>query len=359
MSNQMKKCLVCVSGFAAGIAAGARADIVVGAGGGSLVQSHSPVNQPWTIQAYDKGFQGGVRVANSDISRDGVADVIVGAGPGAIGGHVKVFDGVTGAEVRSFLAFQGFAGGVHVAAGDVNGDGVPDILTGAGAGAPGGHVKVFSGTSGAELMSFNAYGDTFMGGARVAGGDLDGDGFDDIVVGTGFNGHVKAFSGASGALIRSFDAYSPTFTGGVYVAAGDIDGDGFADIITGTGGDRESDTDSLVRVFSGRTGGMVGSFLAFGENFRGGVRVAAGDLDGDGRAEIITGAGPGGTPHVKVFDGAGRTLNELYPFDPSFTGGVFVGAVPSPGAILSVMGLVVAGARRRRGNAETVEVPKG
>jgi hypothetical protein len=86
-----------------------------------------------------------------------------------------------------------------------------------------------------------------------------------------------------------------------------------------------------VRVFDGTSGsqitGALGSFLAYPSGFSGGVRVAAGDLNGDGKAEVITGAGPGGTPHARVFDGA--TTNELIgflAFDPSSPGGVFVAA---------------------------------
>jgi len=59
------------------------------------------------------------------------------------------------------------------------------------------------------------------------------------------------------------------------------------------------------------------------------VRVAAGDLNGDGRAEVITGAGPGGGPHVRVFDGTtGNEILGTFAFDPSFPGGVFVSAPP-------------------------------
>jgi len=74
---------------------------------------------------------------------------VVGAGPGAVGGHVKVFDGTTGAEVRSFFAFDGFAGGVFVSAGDANGDGRDDLLVVAGQGGNG-HVKVFDGRGSAD-----------------------------------------------------------------------------------------------------------------------------------------------------------------------------------------------------------------
>lgn len=69
-----------------------------------------------------------------------------------------------------------------------------------------------------------------------------------------------------------------------------------------------------------------GGFLAYGAGFAGGVRVGTADTDGDGRAEIVTGAGPGAAPHVRVFDG--RTfdpLNDLLAGDPTLTSGVFVG----------------------------------
>src|SRR5204863_7505353 len=121
------------------------------------------------LMAYDAGFAGGVRVAVGDVNGDGVPDVITGAGPGA-GTHVKVFDGATGAEIRSFLAYPGFAGGVTVACGDVNGDGFADVITGA---SVNGHVKVFDGHSGAEIRSFFAY-PGFTGAVTVAAGDVNG-----------------------------------------------------------------------------------------------------------------------------------------------------------------------------------------
>jgi hypothetical protein len=227
--------------------------------------------------AYGPNFSGGVFVAAGDVNGDGRDDIITGAGSGAPGGHVKVFDGRTGVEVRSFFAFPGFTGGVTVAAGDVNGDGTDDIITGAGPGA-GPHVKVFDGRTNAERAGFFAYGQGFVGGVFVAAGDVDGDGRADIVTGADGapGGHVKAFSGATGAEIRSFFAFGPNFSGGVRVAAGDVNGDGLADIVTGAG----PGAGPHVRVFDGRTHTELRSFLAFDPSFAGGVFVAAGDLNG-------------------------------------------------------------------------------
>ena len=89
---------------------------------------------------------------------------------------------------------------------------------------------------------------------------------------------------------RAFLAYDPLFLGGVHVALGDVDGDGTADIITGAG----TGGGPHVRVFSGADLSELASFFAYSPAFVGGVTVAAGDVDGDGLADIITGAGPGG-----------------------------------------------------------------
>ena len=137
---------------------------------------------------------------------------------------------------------------------------------------------------------------------RVAAADVDGDGRADIITGAGPGGgpHVRVFSGVDLHEIDSFYAYIPTFAGGVYVAAGDVDGDGHADIITGAG----AGGGPHVRVFSGVDLHELASFFACDPTFAGGVHVAAGDIDEDGRVDVITGAGPGGDPHVKAFSGA-------------------------------------------------------
>src|SRR5712691_10987865 len=196
----------------------------------------------------------------------------------------------------SFLAYSAdFTGGVRVALADVNGDGVPDLVTAAGPGG-GPHVKVFDGATGLEVMGFFAYDATYSGGVTIAAGEINGKGV--IVTGTGLGGgpQVNVFDGATGTLEQTYFAYDPNFIGGVNVAVGDVMGNGHGSVITAPGYGIASE----IKVFDGLTGALEQDFLAYDPGFHGGVSVAAGDLTGQGRVEIVTGAGPGGGPHVKV-----------------------------------------------------------
>ena len=310
--------------FVRTLSAGGLVAVGAGPGGSPHVKGYDPAGGVvFSFLAYDPAFGGGVSVATGDVTGDGVADIVTAALAGG-GPHVKVFDGVTGAEVRSFLAYApGFAGGVSVGVADLDGDGFADIVTGAGAGG-GPHVKVFSGKTGAEVRSFFAYDPAFAGGVNVAaaGGR--------IVTGAGAGGgpHVKVFDWSSGQVVHSFLAFGDAFGGGVSVAAGDLTGDGVPNVVAaaGAGGGPH------VRVFDGATGTPAASFYAYDPAFGGGVSVAASDMDGDGVAELLTGAGPGGTPHVRAWRLAGDTatpfggaLGSFTAFDTAFHGGVDVG----------------------------------
>ncbi|MEB3319418.1 MAG: alkaline phosphatase D family protein, partial [Cyanobium sp.] len=210
-----------------------------GAGGSSQVKlfdAQGTVQRQFT--AFDR-FNGSASVAYGYLNADGIKDVVVAAGPGG-GPHVKVFDGASGDEIASFYAYDpSFRGGVNVAVGDLNKDGKAELITAAGPGG-GPHVRAFAmDVSGnrllpRELASFYAYAPSFRGGVSVAAGDIDGDGADDIITGAGRGGgpHVRAFAmDASGGRllereVASLYAYDPSFLGGVSVAAGNIDGRG-------------------------------------------------------------------------------------------------------------------------------------
>jgi hypothetical protein len=276
-----------------------------------------------TFDAYDPSFTGGVRVAVGDVTGDGVPDIVTGAGPTG-GPQVNVFDGVTGQLVRAFFAYDSaFTGGVNVAVGDVNGDGRADVITGAGPGG-GPHVQVFDGVTGQVLRSFFAYDAAFTGGVSVAAGDVNGDGFTDVITGAGPSGgpHVQAFSGKDGTVLQSFFAYDAAFTGGVNVAADDTNGDGVADIVTapaGSGGPH-------VKVFSGDDGALLQSFFATDPAFLGGIRVGAVDLNNDGRADLVLATGSGRAPQVQALDAVTLAqIESVAALNPALLGGVYVG----------------------------------
>ena len=307
-------------------------DIVTGAGpgGGPHVRVFDGKSGQiaWEFMAYDPAFRGGCAVALGDVTGDGRLDVITGAGPGG-GPHVKVFDGTSGAEVRSFFAFDpGFLGGVSVAAGDIDGDGFTEIVTGAGPGG-GPHVKVFDGRTGELRQSLFAYADDFRGGVNVSVGDVTGDGTLDLVTGAGPGGgpHVKVFDGKTRLETASLFAYAPEFRGGVYVAAADVTGDGVADLLTGAG----AGGGPHVRLIDGKTGTDRGSWMAYSPAFGGGASVALADLDADGRADVVTGAGPGGGPHVRAFSGTNAVeLASFFAYNPLSVHGQFISLTAPP-----------------------------
>jgi hypothetical protein len=301
------------------------------AGGGPQVNVYNQVGTfLYQFAAYDPRFTGGVRVATGDVTGDGKADVVTAPGAGAIG-VVKVFDGVTGVLSGQFQPYEdSFTGGVYVATGDIDGDGVQDIITGTGKGG-GPRVQVFQGGTFASILNFFPYESTFRGGVLVAAGDVNGDGRADIVTGTGVGGgpRVQAFSGVDNKVLANYFAYESTFRGGVFASVGDLNGDGRAEIITGTGrggGPVVKAFDSVVLAAFNPSPTPVQSFFAFDPNFRGGVRIDSIDGNNDGKLDYVVAAGPGATSLVRVIDFASQQdVFRIQAFDPAFLGGVFVG----------------------------------
>jgi hypothetical protein len=282
---------------------------------------------------YGNLYTNGIKLASGDFNGDGIADIVTATGIGAPP-HIKIFDGVSGSMIGGFFAYDSrFSGGVSIAVGDVNGDGVSDIVTGAGPGG-GPHVKVFSGAGFTEIASFFAYIPSATMGVNVAVGDVDGDGFLDVITGTGFGfvSHVQAFSGRNNSVLRSFFAFDLAYTGGVTVAAGDIDGDGLADIIATPG----AQGIPLVSVF--KSGSSAPAFSFFVNNdlapgtiptvaakTTGGLRISLADKNLDGKDDILVVRGPGSRPRLTIYDSSSESiLSDFFLFDTTFGGGVYV-----------------------------------
>jgi hypothetical protein len=269
---------------------------------------------------------------------------VVGGAPG----RVQIRRKSDGSLLTEFAPFgPAYTGGVTVAVGDINGDGVADVVVGAAAGNP--QVRVYDGKAiltgtfdpsnpnASLLVQFFAYDLNLNLGVNVAVGDVNGAGYADIITGTtAGNPQVKVYDGkaltspnsaTTSPLLASFFPYALNANLGVNVAVGDINGDGYADIVTGaTAGNPE------VNIYNGQdiatkhfdpTSSLVAQFFAYDLNQNLGVYVAVGDVNGDGYADVITGSSAG-APHVKVFDGKALAQDFPYVGSPCATGSVCI-----------------------------------
>ncbi len=251
--------------------------------------------------------QGGVRITGSD----GVKRV-----------NGTTFQSIVGTtrlpstlmRLGSSGPYGGFAGGVFVGAGRFGGE-ADRIVTGADRGG-GPHVRVLDQSGNATGVEFMAYDSKFGGGVRVAACQLGEDTTDSIVTAPGASGgpHVRIFNASGNPVSGGFMAYAPNFTGGIYVGCGDIDPTNPGEeIITGAG----AGGGPHVRVFD-RDGGLRTEFYAYDSRFTGGVRVA-----GSGNA-VVTGPGPGGGPHVRLFTLGGVDVGGFMAYAQNFAGGIYV-----------------------------------
>jgi hypothetical protein len=239
---------------------------------------------------------------------------------------LKVYDPVTDTTTDVEDPFPGFTGKIHVASGDYNGDfngdGIGDMVVGAGQGG-GPVVAIIDSQTGRVITKFFAFDPAFRGGVELACLDFNLDGVMDILVGAGPGGgpHVKIFNGKDLGLLFSFYAYANDFTGGVSLCALDVNDDGIRDLVTGAGAGGAPH----VKVWDGATHTLLSQWYAYDPAFRGGVNVSGGYLGSDGSVMVVTGAGAGMAPEVAVWNAlTGEEISRFLAYSSQFMGGVRV-----------------------------------
>jgi hypothetical protein len=291
------------------------------------------------------GYTGPIRTAVADFNGDGVADYAFTAGAG-IWARVRIVDGASGQMlVNTSRVLNGYTGGAFIVGGDIDGDGTAELIVSADSGrSPMVEMYRVSGGQLVKQMTFTPFPKVNTGGVRVAMGDLNHDGAADLIMGTGpgYGSRVAMYDGAALAARRisplrtSFVPFDATANKGVNVASGDINGDGYDDLIVS----QDAGGTSLVRVWSGAAitanpGTPVGSlpplqeFYANGTSDTSGIRVTTRDLDGNGSAELVTtpSGGTAGWMRVLAVTSSAVTAEEtVFPYPGgSLLAGIYVG----------------------------------
>ncbi len=316
-----------------------------------------------TFFPFTPTFRGGMSLDVAPVGlNDLVPDIIVGAGNGGAS-QVQILDGVTGAVLLNFLAFTSgdtpsYNAPLDVAAVDNDGNGFAEaILVAQGSDGTANEIRKFDSQSGALLSSLSesAFDSIFQGNPI---NDYFGAYFVAPLVNTPLP--VVEVQMASTSLTASLLPYGPTYFGGVRVATGDINGDGIEEIVTGP----ERNHAPWVRIFD-QSGNMLHQFLAYSSTYKGGVDVALGDINGDGKLDIATSMLYGGN-QVRTFKNVipvgaailpktsfsayGKTLK---PFGDSFKGGAVVELVDM-GKPITVGGVKKLDSTQLDGKAEIV-----
>lgn len=291
--------------------------------------------------------------------------------------EVRIFSISTNKEELRFTPEEVSAKrGVSMTVGDINGDHVSEIIIGEGVKAVP-QVYVYS-ADGKLLSRFLAYQEEFDGGVRVAAGDLDGDGLDEIITAPKASGgpHVRIFTGEGRPIFTpGFFVFDKEDRRGIFISTIDLEGDGAREIITGSGGGRKHevriydrfgtlltefqpenilDEDSGIlavgfdldgtgrevigiapdkreaaQVYVYKSGGaFLTHFSPYGQNVKVGAHLSSFDLDNDGDDELITAPSIFGGPHIRFFNGFGipQVSSGFFAFEEEFRGGIYAGA---------------------------------
>jgi len=221
------------------------------------------------------------------------------------GAFARIYDAKGNMKRTGFFAYDSdYLGGLTVVNYDIDGDKKLETIT-----ADKTEVVIYE-DDGTQHTAFCPFTESYELGINLSVGDLENDGSAEIITGTeyGAGPQIRIFN-KDGVLINpGFFAYDQAFRGGVHVALGDVNNDGNLEIIAGAG----KSGGPHVRIFN-KNGTLINpGFFAYNQAFRGGVYVGSGDVDGDGQIEIVTGAGPSGGPHVRIYNYNGALENEFF-----------------------------------------------
>lgn len=291
--------------------------VAAGFGGNPHIKSFDTYGTPSGFNkfVFSKFFRGGVQIAFGNVIDGKKKEIIAGGGLGE--GRVKIFN-LAGKKKRQFSPYgTSFRGGISVAVGNIDQDKKREIAVVQANESLSPEVKIYKIKKRKKLVSqFKVL--LKSQGANITLGDVDGDKIDEVIVGAikGSKPRIEIFD-KNGKIKFSFLAFEESYQGGVAVAAGDVNGDGKAEIAAS----KQKD-DSLIKIYRFSPFNLISQFRAFGN--RGfGTNIALGNIKGNKKAEVIAVAAKGGSPQILGFDASGKKLPiNFFAFDQSFYGGL-------------------------------------
>ena len=179
----------------------------------------------------------------------------------------------------------------------------------------GGFVRVFNSTGAQVRNGFFAYRPNMTSWAKILVSDINNDGTREILV----DGNGKISAHKNGKIIFSVNPFGASKTDVSFAVAKLNKNTSEKQIIVGAG----VGGGPQIRIFDNKGSLLCGGFFAFDKNFRGGVNVAAGDINGDGKDEIVAGAGVGGGPQIRIFNGKGKLISQFFATDPKIKQGAY------------------------------------
>ncbi len=231
-----------------------------------------------------------------DVNHDGYADILIGSpidlnvddhvSPPIISMHssVEIWSGATHQRLLHVQGSLFDLGWSTANAGDVDGDGTPDFVTGGPSAGNGGHVAVYSGADGTPLYVFNSTGSGELGFAVDGAGDVNGDGFDDVIAGDPYYGNVLVIDAHNETILYTLSAGGGGFFGGAVANAGDLNHDDVDEIFIG------AKNSNRAYVYDGASGSLLRTFLGPAHSYFGYSVSSAGDFNHDGVPDLAVGA---------------------------------------------------------------------
>lgn len=269
--------------------------------------------------AYDVGFKEGIQFTIADVDKDKKKEIITVPSKNG-SSNVRIYDS-SGKLERQFNAYVStFTKGALIAASDLDGNGSVEIVTAPAAGSS--QIRVFN-SQGSPIGQWDAYDSgSALRSAGIASlliADMEGDGPKEIIVSPVSDGNEVRVFNSAGIRKTGFNAYASTFLGGARIAVGDVDGNGKQEFVALP----NANGSAQVRVFDAQ-GKVLSQFFAYppAATRKGVFKAVVADLDGNGKSEIVFGTGKDLGPNIRVFDRNGKVLSQFMALHPLFRGGV-------------------------------------